>query len=115
MAETDLEISQIVGGLDGSASGYFKIGNMMIQWGITALITTSSGYGTWYYADSAVTFPVAFKNPSTPTVITSAGESAAMCWASSYSITRTGFSARLLCPATNITDYVKWVAIGLIA
>jgi len=117
-SDAAIAISKLAGGADGSASQYFKMGNMMIQWGIVTLAATS---GDTAYSD--VTFPVAFKAGSTPVVTANMdsgfGVSANMLAViGSGNPSNSGFRARCLDRdgvSRNFSLNYYWIAIGLIA
>ena len=100
---------------DNSASGYFKIGNMMIQWGtVSGLAPLANGA-----AQSMVTFPVAFKTGSTPKVTVGFVASAVteILIFRAYTVTNVNFYFRVFnhhtADETNCGG--DWIAIGLIA
>jgi hypothetical protein len=101
---------------DGSgASGYIKIGNLLIQWGETASLTTSNNFtGDWYYSsDANVTFPQSFKAGTTPKVTLGLGGSAGGALANSQSPSDTGFTARLIGWSNSESSTIQWTAIGV--
>lgn len=131
MSDTRLNVAQVTGGLDGSASGYFKLGNMMIQWGWTFV----TGNGTSPYgAVTGITYPVAFKTGSFPHVVVTMlnskngsdpaniGEFVTVfteCVVSTINVTATTFTGRWYKTTGNLDNGYRigmsWIAVGLIA
>ena len=114
-----IAISKLAGGNDGSASGYFKLGNMMIQWGVSNSFTLTTGAD----GSATLTFPVAFKAGSIPYVISNpSGYSGAPAFGSGVtSITDTITNSNFIYRSHNYTGgttgtmYILYHAIGLIA
>jgi hypothetical protein len=106
----------VVTSVDGSASNYFKTGNMMIAWGVVASESITAGS----VANTSVSFPVAFKAASTPIVTTSVSglSNTNKLITLALSITNSGFSFRKFNYDSSITEtnfIGDWMAVGLIA
>lgn len=117
MAETKIK-NQALNTLvtdSGGATGYLKIGNTLIQWGVTADKTTSNGpYNGFYYSsDTAVTFPVAFKTGTVPVITLGLAGGAGGAFCNSYGLSATGVNLRLLGWANAETSKISWLAIGI--
>jgi hypothetical protein len=118
MAETKIDITQNKGGVDGSASGYFKLGNMMIQWA-TLDITVSAGTNA---QTASISFPVAFKAGGAVAITLGGVDEIGgkRVGKGYYGESNSGFTYRVETnDAGNFssggTDAFSWMAIGLIA
>ena len=101
---------------DGSGStGYVKLGNMMIQWGVGASKTANAGsVGALYYSsDDAITFPVAFKTGTLPVVTLGLSGSVGGIWPNSRDVTRTGFTGSIISWGSGAVASINWIAIGV--
>lgn len=61
--------TSLSGDWDNSSSGYVRLGNMQICWGSFGAITHNTlSTGVYYGAGSNISFPIAFKSATVPTV-----------------------------------------------
>lgn len=113
-------LSSYVSGLkDGSgASGYFKIGNMLIQWGTgtTAVVNSYQYSGGWSTSNQfGPTYPVAFKVGTVPVFLPSMFYPQALpCSFILDTITATVATVRISAPMNDGNTYTYfWMAIGV--
>ena len=100
---------------DQSASNYMKIGNQLICWGTGSISVAANTAGT---AGTVVTFPLAFKAGTTPSIVIQATSlySNAYGWTFSDSISNTGFTPRAVNKAAANTAGAQthgWIATGV--
>jgi hypothetical protein len=100
---------------NSGSSGHVKLGNLMIQWGETGVLTTVnslSGTNLYSSADASVSFAVAFKVGTTPKVSLGLNGSSKTSWANMSSPDNTGFTANLLSGNSSDSSVITWIAIG---
>ena len=116
-ASAAIAVSKLAGGVDGSASGYFKLGNMMIEWGSFTLTAVTSYAGHYYDDKAKQNFPVAFKLGSKPTIVCSMADSAgANGYAEALVLENDGSTFRRWCIASDSNvKTIHWIALGLIS